>query len=232
MRFACVLLFTVPWGCVVVTPPCSDGVLDGNESDVDCGGSCGATCADGQRCLGNADCRGGVCGGDGRCGVPTLPSSAGATTYHIDTASNIGVQIQPGVTAGYDILASPGGSFRIVWTGDGLTSGAKSNFTGTIWTTATIDSVAPGCSDGSCPLESNDFVSTATQVTGGYLVSFDTITSTGIDGFDFTVTAESSAQPVYFDLLIDGVRRADLVYFSSANQISSPQTDPFGLTSQ
>jgi hypothetical protein len=206
-------------------------VLDGSESDVDCGGSCGA-CGNGKRCLGDTDCASGFCGGNGICGAPTLPSSAGATTYHIDTASNISVAIQPGVTAGYDILASPGGSFRIVWTGDGLASGLKSNFTGTIWTTATIDSVTPGCSDGSCPLESNDFVSTATPVTGGSLVTFDTITSSGIDGFDFTVTAESAAQPVFFDLLIDGGRRADLVYFSSNTVLSSPQTVPFGLTSQ
>jgi hypothetical protein len=35
---------------------CSDGVLNGNETDKDCGGSCAADCAVGLSCAGNADC--------------------------------------------------------------------------------------------------------------------------------------------------------------------------------
>jgi hypothetical protein len=39
---------------------CLDGIKDGDESDVDCGGSCGA-CADGQHCTRDMDCYTGIC---------------------------------------------------------------------------------------------------------------------------------------------------------------------------
>jgi hypothetical protein len=45
--------------CVPVT--CSDDVQNGNESDVDCGGACGATCAVGDSCFDAGDCISSVC---------------------------------------------------------------------------------------------------------------------------------------------------------------------------
>ena len=39
---------------------CSDGIKDGNETDVDCGGSCPG-CADTRACNTGADCAGGTC---------------------------------------------------------------------------------------------------------------------------------------------------------------------------
>ncbi len=42
-------------------PHCGDGYTDGDESDVDCGGSCGANCLTGQQCSGFWDCASGVC---------------------------------------------------------------------------------------------------------------------------------------------------------------------------
>jgi hypothetical protein len=50
--------------CAVNTclaPSCSDGVLNGGETDVDCGGSCPSKCATGLGCVANADCIGGLC---------------------------------------------------------------------------------------------------------------------------------------------------------------------------
>lgn len=42
--------------------PCQDGVQNGNETDVDCGGPvCGATCAVNQMCATGADCASGNC---------------------------------------------------------------------------------------------------------------------------------------------------------------------------
>ena len=38
----------------------TDGVKDGTESDVDCGGTCPG-CFNGKKCVGNADCASGVC---------------------------------------------------------------------------------------------------------------------------------------------------------------------------
>ncbi len=46
----------------VCVPHCGDGVRDGDESDVDCGGdACAARCAAGQTCSVPADCASGIC---------------------------------------------------------------------------------------------------------------------------------------------------------------------------
>jgi PA14 domain len=50
-------------------PDCTDGAMDGSETDVDCGGSC-APCRDGSGCASALDCRSGVCT-NGRCQIPT-----------------------------------------------------------------------------------------------------------------------------------------------------------------
>jgi len=44
----------------VTAPTCSDGQRDGDETDVDCGGSCGV-CGDGRVCTAAADCASGAC---------------------------------------------------------------------------------------------------------------------------------------------------------------------------
>jgi len=46
-------------GCCV--PHCGDGVWNGDEGDVDCGGSCAAKCQSGQHCWANFDCTSGSC---------------------------------------------------------------------------------------------------------------------------------------------------------------------------
>lgn len=48
-------------GCC--TPHCNDGVRDGSETDVDCGGDC-SPCAAGKHCFVPADCASGVCVND------------------------------------------------------------------------------------------------------------------------------------------------------------------------
>lgn len=49
-----------PWP-FTLTAGCSNGSLDSNESDIDCGGVCGATCQVGQMCADTSDCVTGVC---------------------------------------------------------------------------------------------------------------------------------------------------------------------------
>ncbi len=49
--------------CAAPDPTCSNGTLDGGESDVDCGGSSCLGCAIGAKCSGNGDCLGGRCDG-------------------------------------------------------------------------------------------------------------------------------------------------------------------------
>lgn len=51
-------------------PRCDDGMRNGSESDVDCGGACATKCLDGQTCQNGSDCRGGICEGQ-VCKSPT-----------------------------------------------------------------------------------------------------------------------------------------------------------------
>ncbi|HEY8926157.1 MAG TPA: hypothetical protein VIU64_17360, partial [Polyangia bacterium] len=43
--------------------PCANNVLDGTETDIDCGGAACGPCANGKRCALATDCAGGVCTG-------------------------------------------------------------------------------------------------------------------------------------------------------------------------
>jgi len=51
-------------------PTCTDGIKNGSESGVDCGGSC-PPCATGQDCTSRNDCAGALCSG-GMCETCTL----------------------------------------------------------------------------------------------------------------------------------------------------------------
>jgi hypothetical protein len=69
-------------GHVCQAPACNDGVQNGTETDVDCGGSCGTKCAANQGCNADADCSGGACNMVTKKCAPTCvsdPSAAGAT---------------------------------------------------------------------------------------------------------------------------------------------------------
>ena len=48
-------------GDVCQVPSCSDGVQNGDETDADCGNSCGATCTLGEACGDATDCVSGLC---------------------------------------------------------------------------------------------------------------------------------------------------------------------------
>jgi hypothetical protein len=58
---------TVDGLCAEAT--CQDGVENGDESAVDCGGKCASKCADGATCNGAADCQSDVCL-NGKCAKP------------------------------------------------------------------------------------------------------------------------------------------------------------------
>jgi hypothetical protein len=55
---------------VCQAPACNDGITNGSETDLDCGGACASPCADGQMCGVAGDCESGVCAGE-ICQVPT-----------------------------------------------------------------------------------------------------------------------------------------------------------------
>ena len=52
--------------CAVAGPTCTDGVRDGDETDVDCGGGGCPSCSVGRACSSSFDCQAGACR-DGIC---------------------------------------------------------------------------------------------------------------------------------------------------------------------
>lgn len=168
--------------------------------------------------------------GLGGCGDPFYqtggPVPTTAPVSRIEPGA--GTVVQPGVAAGYGITASPGGSYRIVWTGDAAASASYREFTGSIYTTGHFSTVTPGCANNACALESGDSVSLPVLTSGGMRIDFDTTATTGIDGLDFVVDTE----PVFFNLYIDGAPYPELVMFTdgSTHQNASAPSMPFGLT--
>ncbi|HJL15923.1 MAG TPA: hypothetical protein RMH99_09715 [Sandaracinaceae bacterium LLY-WYZ-13_1] len=55
---------------------CDDGVANGGETDVDCGGPDCDPCAGGQGCAEGSDCASGFCGADGTCAEPSCTDGA------------------------------------------------------------------------------------------------------------------------------------------------------------
>lgn len=62
-------------GVPIACPSCSDGIVNGAESDVDCGGGTCPACADGAACNTATDCASGVCLG-GTCQAPACTDGA------------------------------------------------------------------------------------------------------------------------------------------------------------
>ncbi len=76
-------------GNVCQSPSCSDGVLNGDESDKDCGGSC-SPCSAGRSCNADSDCQSNNCGEDDHCGsAPTTTSTTTAGTTTTSTTTTL-----------------------------------------------------------------------------------------------------------------------------------------------
>jgi hypothetical protein len=54
-------------GGVCIAATCTDGIQNGTETDIDCGGAACPGCPGGGRCLGNADCASKICQPNGIC---------------------------------------------------------------------------------------------------------------------------------------------------------------------
>ncbi|MCB9753430.1 MAG: hypothetical protein H6713_26105 [Myxococcales bacterium] len=66
----CVSLHCAQMSDTCQAPACDDGVQNGDETDVDCGGSCGNTCENGDHCLVDGDCVSNGCSPDEECIPP------------------------------------------------------------------------------------------------------------------------------------------------------------------
>ena len=68
--------------CRVPATTCGNGVLDGDESDRDCGGGSCGSCQSGAACTSNGDCMYGGCNSGGVCGAPPSQPCAANCTGH------------------------------------------------------------------------------------------------------------------------------------------------------
>jgi hypothetical protein len=160
-------------------------------------------------------------------GSPALPPATTTTTYPIAIGATTGVA--PGTMVGYSVTAIAPNTYRVFWTGDARVNDTGfREFYGSIWTPGRFVGVTPGCASYACPLEDGDWVSSVTEIPGGERIDWDTYASVGLDGFDVT----TDGAPVVLDVYVDGVRRADLAFFPSAEQgarVVSPSVAPFGV---
>jgi hypothetical protein len=214
--------------CAVVVSGCSDGVKDGNETDVDCGGSC-PPCAAGKVCAVNADCVPGECTGN----ICTPhPMGAGATptaTYIVPVATGVGT-VAPS-TGGYGITATVQGgtaaTYRLVALAP---AGTSSELYGSIFSAGGFSSITVGCAGNACATATIDFVSQPYNVPGGQRVDFDFLGPQTPAGFDADVLVNSAAEPLFFDLFEDGAPVPQSTQFtaSPSNVVSTPAQMPFG----
>ena len=170
-------------------------------------------------------------------GMGSHPTGAGSSEA-IPPASTMGytvkvgstVPVAPGTRVGYALTATALETYQFRWTGDASVAGdGFREFYGSLWTTGHFTSLTPGCVNSACPLENGDYVSAITQVPGGERIDWDTLASTGWDGFSFSTDTE----PLYLDVYIDGARQPNLFYFPQApgGAVSSPGATPFAISS-
>jgi hypothetical protein len=139
-------------------PSCNNGIEDGDETDVDCGGSCDADCGGGQGCGGNDDCQSNQCGAGMTCEDP--PSCSDGIQSGDETDVDCGGSC-PGCDdgemciEGADCLSDTcdNGLCTSPTCRDGLLNGDETDLD--------CGGSCPGCDDGEMCLEGPDCVSNA-----------------------------------------------------------------------
>ncbi|MCB9592749.1 MAG: hypothetical protein H6719_08450 [Sandaracinaceae bacterium] len=79
-------------------PTCTDMVMNGAETDADCGGGTCPTCADGDMCAAGTDCTGGIC--DATSSTCTSPSCTDGILNGAETGTDCGGGACPGCADG------------------------------------------------------------------------------------------------------------------------------------
>ena len=81
---------------------CSDGIKDGTETDIDCGGATCPKCASGLHCLSGNDCLSGVCSG----GICQVPSCSDGVKNGTETDVDCGGASCPKCTGGKNCIVN------------------------------------------------------------------------------------------------------------------------------
>lgn len=154
--------------------------------------------------------------------APVDSCPAGTTAYGVDTGATL--SYAPGVDAGYYIAYAGGGHWHFEWTCDTKLSASGCNFTGTV--TAPTPPTGIGATCFQC--EPDDLMS-VTPSGSLSIIQFDTITTSGIDGIDFTTTPGSA---IHIDLQIDGLYQNELVWIPSGGTTANAVCNPVDLVPQ
>ncbi len=162
-------------------------------------------------------CALGACIIDGRSGPPACTAGE---TYAIDVDQTY--QYSPGVDAGYYLTYVGAGQWHLEWTCDTALSAAGCVFSGSI-----IADAPPSGPNASCfRCEPDDSLVASAGGPGQMQIDFDTDTTTGIDGVDFTSVP---GHPITLDLQVNGLYQLDLVHFISNGADLAPACSPFAL---
>lgn len=78
-------------GAVCLPPKCDDGIRNGTESDIDCGGDTCLPCSAGDGCVSGADCYSGVCQGQACTGPVVTATSPADGAKNVSTKSDVAV---------------------------------------------------------------------------------------------------------------------------------------------
>ena len=133
--------------------------------------------------------------------------------------SDATIDLTPGVSVGYYVTCEAGGQWHVRWTCDSYASGFGCAFDGQV--TATADSTLTNLQP--YQLERSDDVWMVDEA--GTAIGYSALASTAVDGFDFEAPAGAK---VTFDLLVDGYRYWQFVFFPSGDP--SVADDVFGAS--
>ncbi len=109
---------------------CSDGTMNQDETDVDCGGTCGATCTPGDMCGANGDCTTDICEGGTCQPMPTCSDGAmNGTETDVDCGGSMCMACDDGDMCAMDSDCTSSFCSSMVCTatvcGDGMVQGAE-----------------------------------------------------------------------------------------------------------
>jgi hypothetical protein len=118
------------------------------------------------------------------------------------------IDLTPGVSVGYYLTYEAGGHWHVRWTCDSYTSGLGCAFDGSVTATAgdALTNLQP------FQLERSDSVWLVDEA--GTAIGYSALASTAVDGFDFDAPAGAK---ITFDLLVDGYRYWQFVFFPSGD---------------
>jgi hypothetical protein len=96
-------------------PPCANGVKDGDETGIDCGGSCPNRCPVGQGCSSQNDCASAICNSNQcvDCSLMSGCSETGSCTCREFDGQRVCVKDDPTPTSCFQCTAQGGLCFRL-----------------------------------------------------------------------------------------------------------------------